>query len=166
MVQGEAGRFHEIQSPYACENENLAEGQLSHRRPFAVGPGADPGAAGSFVFVDRGMTMYNNPALQMFLMAKLDRYRALKPDARWRPDADRMLIVSVGTGTSPDMRSGLEPDQMNLLFNATAMPSAMMFAALNEQARPSTARSTISSAAPDPYSKRKSSLPICATTPS
>ena len=44
-----------------------------------------------------------------------------------------MLIVSVGTGTSPDARSGLEPDQMNLLFNATTIPAALMFAALNEQ---------------------------------
>src|SRR6516162_5979675 len=96
-------------------------------------PSARPGGEREFIFVDGGVTMYNNPAFQMFLMATLDRYWALKPDARWRPGADRMLIVSVGTGTSPDARSGLEPDQMNLLFNATAIPSALMFAALNEQ---------------------------------
>jgi hypothetical protein len=77
--------------------------------------------------------MYNNPAFQMFLMATLDRYWAAKPEARWRTGADRMLIVSVGTGTSPDARSGLEPDQVNLLFNATTIPSALMFDALNEQ---------------------------------
>jgi len=96
-------------------------------------PSARPAGEREFIFVDGGVTMYNNPAFQMFLMATLDRYWALKPDARWRPGADRMLIVSVGTGTSPDVRSGLEPDQMNLLFNATAIPSALMFAALNEQ---------------------------------
>jgi hypothetical protein len=96
-------------------------------------PGAPLTGEREFVFVDGGVTMYNNPAFQMFLMATLDQYWALKPDARWRPGADRMLIVSVGTGTSPDVRSGLEPDQMNLLFNATAIPSALMFAALNEQ---------------------------------
>jgi hypothetical protein len=44
-----------------------------------------------------------------------------------------MLIVSVGTGTSPAARQGLDPDEMNLLFNATTIPSALMFAALNEQ---------------------------------
>jgi len=77
--------------------------------------------------------MYYNPAFQMFLMATLDRYWIAKPEARWRPGADRMLIVSVGTGTSPDARHGLDPDEMNLLFNATAIPSALMFAALNEQ---------------------------------
>lgn len=96
-------------------------------------PSAAPAGEREFVFVDGGVTMYNNPAFQMFLMATLDRYWALKPDARWQSGAERMLIVSVGTGTSPDARSGLEPDQMNLLFNATTIPSALMFAALNEQ---------------------------------
>jgi len=96
-------------------------------------PSAPLGGEREFVFVDGGVTMYNNPAFQMFLMATLDRYWAKKPEARWRPGADRMLIVSVGTGTSPDARQGLEPDEMNLLFNATTIPSALMFAALNEQ---------------------------------
>jgi uncharacterized protein len=96
-------------------------------------PSADPAKEKEFVFVDGGVTMYNNPAFQMFLMATLDRYWAAKPEARWRTGADRMLIVSVGTGTSPDARQGLEPGEMNLLFNATTIPSALMFAALNEQ---------------------------------
>jgi predicted acylesterase/phospholipase RssA len=86
-----------------------------------------------FVFVDGGVTMYNNPAFQMFLMATLDKYWARQSELRWRPSAKEMLIVSVGTGTSPDVRAGLEPHQMNLLFNATTIPSALMFAALNEQ---------------------------------
>jgi hypothetical protein len=86
-----------------------------------------------FVFVDGGVTMYNNPAFQMFLMATVDRYWPAKPEARWRPGADHMLIVSVGTGTSPDTHQGLKPEMMNLLFNATRIPSALMFAALSEQ---------------------------------
>ena len=96
-------------------------------------PRAAPAGEQEFVFVDGGVTMYNNPAFQMFLMATLDRYWAKKPEARWHPGADRMLIVSVGTGTSPEARQGLELDEMNLLFNATTIPSALMFAALNEQ---------------------------------
>jgi hypothetical protein len=88
-----------------------------------------------FVFVDGGVTMYNNPAFQMFLMATLDCYWPRAPEGRrgWPAGADKMLIVSVGTGTSPDVRQGLDPDDMNLLFNATTIPSALMFAALNEQ---------------------------------
>ena len=77
--------------------------------------------------------MYNNPSFQMFLMATLDRYWAAGPQMRWQTGADRMLIVSVGTGTSPDERQSLDADDMNLLFNATTVPSALMFAALNEQ---------------------------------
>ena len=88
-----------------------------------------------FVFVDGGVTMYNNPAFQMVLMATVDRYwpRAPAGQRGWPTGTERMLVVSVGTGTSPDVRDGLEPGEMNLLFNAATIPSALMFAALNEQ---------------------------------
>src|SRR5262245_21950675 len=45
---------------------------------------SDRGGAKEFVFVDGGVTMYNNPAFQMFLMATLDRYWVKRPEARWR----------------------------------------------------------------------------------
>jgi len=88
-----------------------------------------------FVFVDGGVTMYNNPAFQMFLMATVDRFWATASVGRrgWLTGVEKMLLVSVGTGTSPDARQGLEPQEMNLLFNASTIPSALMFAALNEQ---------------------------------
>jgi hypothetical protein len=44
-----------------------------------------------------------------------------------------MLLVSLGTGTSPNANLDLAPDQMNLIYNATSIPSALMFAASNEQ---------------------------------
>lgn len=96
-------------------------------------PGPTPDLSRQFVFVDGGVTMYNNPAFQMFLMATIDRYWAQNPTARWQTGEERMLIVSVGTGTNPDVRTGLNPEDMNLLFNATSIPSALMFAASNEQ---------------------------------
>jgi patatin-like phospholipase len=88
-----------------------------------------------FVFVDGGVTMYNNPAFQMFLMATVDRYWINAPPTRrgWKTGTDKMLIVSVGTGTSAGENYSLQPDEMNLLFNATTIPSALMYAALNEQ---------------------------------
>jgi hypothetical protein len=88
-----------------------------------------------FVFVDGGVTMYNNPAFQMFLMATLECYWPRAPIGQqgWSTGVDKLLIVSVGTGTSPAVQQGLEPDDMNLLFNATTIPSALMFAALSEQ---------------------------------
>jgi hypothetical protein len=83
----------------------------------------------NFVFVDGGVTTYNNPAFQLFLMATVEPY-----NVNWKTagPAD-MLIVSIGTGTSPQENGALDPSDMNLLFNASTIPSALMFAALNEQ---------------------------------
>ena len=81
-----------------------------------------------FIFVDGGVTMYNNPAFQLFLMATLEPYKLC-----WCPGEQQMLLVSIGTGTSPDANKDLAPGQMNLLYNAQAIPSALMFAASNEQ---------------------------------
>ena len=64
---------------------------------------------------------------------RLDCYWPNNTAAHFRTGADKLLIVSVGTGTSPDVKAGLNPDDMNILFNATTIPSALMFAALNEQ---------------------------------
>ena len=98
-------------------------------------PGKGPAKEKEFVFVDGGVTMYNNPAFQMFLMATIEGYwpRAPQGQRGWATGREKMLIVSVGTGTSPGVREGLQADDMNLLFNATTIPSALMFAALNEQ---------------------------------
>jgi hypothetical protein len=98
-------------------------------------PSEDRTKEKQFVFVDGGVTMYNNPAFQMFLMATLECYwpRAPRGQQGWSTGVDKLLIVSIGTGTSPAVQQGLNPDDMNLLFNATTIPSALMFAALNEQ---------------------------------
>jgi patatin-like phospholipase/acyl hydrolase len=82
----------------------------------------------SFVFVDGGVTMYNNPAFQLFLMATMDAYRL-----RWETGEDRMLVVSVGTGHAPKAADRLNPGEMNLLYNASSVPAALMAAALHEQ---------------------------------
>ncbi len=81
-----------------------------------------------FVFVDGGVTMYNNPAFQLFLMATLAPYKL-----EWETGEDKMLVVSVGTGTSPNANADLNPDELNLIYNASSIPSALMFAASNEQ---------------------------------
>ena len=88
-----------------------------------------------FVFVDGGVTMYNNPAFQMFLMATVDRYWIHAPPERrgWKTGIDKMLIVSVGTGTSAGENYSLQPDEMNLCSMRRQIPSALMYAALNEQ---------------------------------
>jgi len=80
------------------------------------------------VFVDGAVTMYNNPAFQLFLMATLDEYRLC-----WPATESDLLLVSIGTGTSPKADDHLRPGAMNLLFNANSVPAALMYAALNEQ---------------------------------
>src|SRR4051795_1449426 len=81
-----------------------------------------------FIFVDGGVTMYNNPAFQLFIMATAQPYNLC-----WKATEREMLLVSVGTGTSPNARNGLRAEEMNLLYNATSIPGALMFAAMNEQ---------------------------------
>jgi uncharacterized protein len=81
-----------------------------------------------FIFVDGGVTVFNNPALQVFLMATLGAYKL-----GWKAGEDEMLLVSIGTGTAPDANANLKPGQMNLLYNATHIPSALMAAAAVQQ---------------------------------
>ncbi len=81
-----------------------------------------------FIFVDGGVTMYNNPAFQLFLMATVEAY-----NLGWPTGEKEMLLVSIGTGTDPKANANLAPGQMNLIYNASSIPSALMFAASNEQ---------------------------------
>lgn len=53
-----------------------------------------PGQTGQFV--DGGVSPYNNPALQALMVATMDGYRV-----GWPTGADKLLLVSLGTG-SPD----------------------------------------------------------------
>ncbi len=81
-----------------------------------------------FIFVDGGVTVYNNPSFISFLMATIEPYKF-----KWSTGEDNMLIVSVGTGSSPKANADLQPSEMNLLYNAGSIPAALMYAALNEQ---------------------------------
>lgn len=81
-----------------------------------------------FVFVDGGITSFNNPAFQLFLMATTKPYKL-----NWPVGEDKMLLVSVGTGMTSSANKNLKPGEMNLLYNAGAIPSALMFAAQNQQ---------------------------------
>ena len=84
--------------------------------------------ARDFVFVDGGVTVYNNPAFQLFLMATAGPYRL-----GWPTGEDRLLLVSVGTGAAPAANEALRPGEMNLLYNASSVPSALMTAAAAQQ---------------------------------
>jgi patatin-like phospholipase/acyl hydrolase len=81
-----------------------------------------------FVFVDGGVTPYNNPAFMAFLTATVEPYRV-----SWQTGEDRLLLVSVGTGNAAKANADLEPRDMHLLYNAQTIPSALIFGAQNQQ---------------------------------
>jgi uncharacterized protein len=112
-------------------NLNLLLWQLvraSTAAPTYFPPEVIPVGSHTFTFVDGGVTMYNNPAFQLFLMSTVEPY-----NLNWPAGEDQMLVVSIGTGTSPNANLNLAPDEMNLIYNASSIPSALMFAASNEQ---------------------------------
>jgi uncharacterized protein len=102
--------------------------RASTAAPVYFPPEVVPVGDRSFVFVDGGVTMYNDPAFQLFLMATHDAY-----GLRWPTGEDRLLLVSVGTGVAPKADDRLRPGDMNLLYNAASVPAALMSAALHEQ---------------------------------
>lgn len=77
-----------------------------------------------FVFVDGGVTTYNNPAFLAFQMATAAPY-----GINWATGAEQLLIVSVGTGKSPNARPELTEGDLWLLDHAKNIPSALMNAA-------------------------------------
>jgi len=86
-----------------------------------LGQGKD---AYSFVFVDGGVTTYNNAAFLAFQMATAAPYQM-----NWRTGTDQLLIVSVGTGSAAKARPDLKPHDMWLLDSAKTLPGALMNAA-------------------------------------
>lgn len=81
-----------------------------------------------FLFVDGGVTVFNNPAFQLFSMATASCYRL-----GWPTGEDKMLLVSIGTGTARDANNLLKASDTNLLYNASKVPSALMSAASSHQ---------------------------------
>lgn len=77
-----------------------------------------------FVFVDGGVTTYNNPAFLAFQMATTRPYAI-----NWETGVDKLMIVSVGTGSAAKARPSLGADDEWLLDHAKNIPSALMNAA-------------------------------------
>jgi len=87
-----------------------------------------PGVKKPFMFMDGGITVYNNPAFQLFLMATLERY-----NLGWPAGEKELLLVSVGTGLCESANLNLGPSEMNLMYNVQSTPAALMRSATVEQ---------------------------------
>ena len=82
----------------------------------------------SFVFVDGGTTPYNNPAFLLFRMATEPAYKLA-----WATGEDKLLVVSIGTGSAPVIGDSAEDPATNLLEAAGNTLSALMSQASVDQ---------------------------------
>lgn len=81
----------------------------------------------AFVFVDGGMTPYNNPAFLMYRMATHPAYRL-----NWAEGEDKLLVISIGTGAAATAEEDIEDDK-GLIANVAAIPNALMYGAMMDQ---------------------------------
>ena len=82
----------------------------------------------SFVFVDGGVTPYNNPAFLLYRMATLAPYRL-----GWKTGEKNLMLVSVGTGAAPATDADVLSPSKNALSNLAGLPSALMYGASVDQ---------------------------------
>jgi len=82
----------------------------------------------AFVFVDGGLTPYNNPAFLMYRMATEPGYRL-----NWAGGEDKLLIMSIGTGAAASLVEGVEDPDRGLIDNVAGLPNALMYAAMIDQ---------------------------------
>lgn len=72
----------------------------------------------TFVFVDGGVTPYNNPAFLLYRMATHSAYKL-----NWERGEDKLLVVSVGTGSATS-----EGEYRNLGNTLMELPTNLMYA--------------------------------------
>jgi len=78
--------------------------------------------AKTFVFVDGGVTPYNNPAFLLFRMATEPAYRL-----QWKSGEDKLLLVSVGTGAAESLGATAASPNKNILSTVAGLPGELMY---------------------------------------
>lgn len=91
-------------SKYFANNKNLPLWQIvrassaapTYFPPETISVPGDTGQSQDYEFIDGGVSSYNNPSLQVFL-------EAAEPDYHfgWPTGADKLLLMSLGTGFNP-----------------------------------------------------------------
>jgi hypothetical protein len=82
----------------------------------------------TFVFVDGGVTPYNNPAFLLFRFATDPAYQL-----SWPRGERNMLLVSVGTGAAAALGATAESPESNMLSTGIALPNALMYGSAVDQ---------------------------------
>ena len=82
----------------------------------------------TFVFVDGGVTPYNNPAFVLYRFATDPAYRLM-----WPKGERNLLLVSVGTGAAPTDGATADDPESNMLSTGLSVPGALMYGSLIDQ---------------------------------
>lgn len=81
-----------------------------------------------FVFVDGGVTPYNDPAFLLYRFATEPAYRL-----GWPTGEDKLLLISVGTGAAAALGNTADDPYSNMLSTGISIPSALMYGTLVDQ---------------------------------
>jgi uncharacterized protein len=85
-------------------------------------------ASKAFVFVDGGVTPYNNPAFLLYRFATEPAYRL-----EWPRGEQKLLLVSVGTGAAAIAGVGAEAPARNMFTTSLGVPNALLYGSLVDQ---------------------------------
>jgi len=72
-------------------------------------------------FVDGGVSMFNNPALQLFQLATIKGYKL-----NWKTGKNNLLLVSIGTGIYKP-KVDIEDVRNDALYWGTTLPNSFMY---------------------------------------
>lgn len=75
----------------------------------------------SAAFIDGGLSMANNPALTLLMIATVKGF-----PFRWKMGEDNLLLVSIGTGSSVFKKQTREIDEATMLSWASNIPEMLM----------------------------------------
>jgi uncharacterized protein len=87
---------------------------------------ADPSK--TFVFVDGGVTPYNNPAFLLYRMATEPAYKL-----NWKKGEDNLLLISVGTGAAESLGATATSPNKNVVSTVAGLPGELMYGILMDQ---------------------------------
>jgi uncharacterized protein len=76
----------------------------------------------TFVFVDGGVTPYNNPAFLLYRMATEPAYRL-----NWETGEDKLLLISVGTGAAESLGATAAAPNKNIVSTVAGLPGELMY---------------------------------------
>lgn len=82
----------------------------------------------TFVFVDGGVTPYNNPSFLLYRLATDPAYRL-----NWPKGERHLLLISVGTGAAATQGATADDPESNMLSTGLGVPTALMYASLIDQ---------------------------------